>query len=394
MAASESEAAGMDSNVTVFIEDLLQQTLAGNKSLNATLAAIQTLLVQAARGPPISRGSSEPCTTALPAAHWQDHGHDYSYYYDSNHSSNVSATCQNPAQVLDHEPWNIVLITYCVVAVVGIFCEILLHTAKHHLHHKEKAMALLNAVLNELTVMGIIGFVTYVINTDCILKVPDDYKEVFEVIHMLIFIIVVVYILLSLILTGLLYMSLATYRNFENMAALDIATLLTDTTLESKHATPVIASPNPSRHHWKRMAVSCCCSLSMCNLVVWGWCCRKNYRLGQRSFGGGCRQGCCSGCGNSRRPRTTSAVGRVCVQNLQVPFEYHAHRLALLNRWSIPRERVLLSSSHVGFDFTVYVVPGGGCSSHHAAPAVSPHTRVDCRCFHACLLTYVSRWTC
>ena len=352
MAASTAH---MDLNVTVFIEELLQQTLAGNKSLNATLAAIQALLAQAAlgSGAPTAEASG-PCTTALPDARWQDHGHDYSYYYydASNHSSNASGTCQNPAQVLDHEPWDIVLKTYCVVAAVGVVCEILLHSAKHHLHHKEKAMALLNAVLNELTVMGIIGFVTYVINTDCIWKVPSDYKEVFEVIHMLIFIIVVVYILLSVVLTALLYMSLATYRNFENMAAVDVATLLTDTTLESKHATPVIASPNPSRHHWKRMAVSCCCSLSMCNLVVWGWCCRRNYRLGQRSLDGSCSNGCSRGC-SSRRPRTTSAVGRVCVQNLQVPFEYHAHRLALLNRWGIPRERVVVSSSHVGFDFTV-----------------------------------------
>ena len=257
-------------DVQAFVLDLLEKTVTGNYTINASADALNTLVNQALAKQTASDLSTT--STVISASQYvpfgnSPHGHDYYYYHGGNGTCicNNTHECQNPANILDHEDWDVVLTTYCVVAAVGLVCETLLHTLKHKLHHKEKAMALLNAILNELTIMGVIGFVTYIINTDCLVELDDKFSEVFEVIHMLIFIIVVVYILLTLVLTGLLYMSLATYRNFEKMPAMDVSSLLTEVTTVDEHLTPIV-SPTPSKHHWKRRATSCFCRY--CTLLL------------------------------------------------------------------------------------------------------------------------------
>mgnify|MGYP006979904204 FL=1 len=226
-------------NNSHFLVGLLQQLTNGSSSIAEAAAAIE----QHFEADPTQAAMS----TTLPTA---------GFGTESPHSEHNGSLCENPLEILHEESWAELLTTYCAVALVGILCEMILHTLKHKLHHRAKAAAMLNSFLNELTIMGIIGFITYIVDTGCIVVIPENYNV--EVIHMFVFIMFVVYIMLVLLLTGILYLSLATYRNFEKMATPDVATLVTEVATLDDRATPTM-TPKPSRHHWKRVATSCCC---------------------------------------------------------------------------------------------------------------------------------------
>lgn len=92
----------------------------------------------------------------------------------------------------------------CIAVVgAGVIFEFAFHFAHHYAeHHRKRRMtALLEAVRHELSVVGLLAFGVYMVASSCSFQTEEmaESKEVLELIHMLLFLIIVVYFALLII---------------------------------------------------------------------------------------------------------------------------------------------------------------------------------------------------
>ena len=108
------------------------------------------------------------------------------------------------------EEKNFTTLFFCfgMVLLLGILLEFLVHFVKHAVHHEKWAKKIVDSLIAELVTLGIISFVLFLISNACWSEtLHTDFfdLEVFEFLHMLLFITVAIFLatVMFLIVAGL-----------------------------------------------------------------------------------------------------------------------------------------------------------------------------------------------
>eukprot|EP00750_Incisomonas_marina_P032888 INCI9402.1.p1 GENE.INCI9402.1~~INCI9402.1.p1 ORF type:complete len:580 (+),score=90.89 INCI9402.1:166-1905(+) len=112
------------------------------------------------------------------------------------------------AHEIEEKPFATLFFCFGMVLLLGILIEFFIHFLKHLVHHEKWAKKILDSLIAELVTLGLISFVLFLVSNACgseTLHTDFFDLEVFEYLHMLLFITVAIFLctVMFLILSGL-----------------------------------------------------------------------------------------------------------------------------------------------------------------------------------------------